>query len=429
MPQKTVRHRKSDLIWLFDFLSLESLSGEQDYVIFLSERDVNIIYQGLKDVDRFQTRVFVDNEGEQYLTVDDTQFTTWQNWVSDLFNHIGEWRMTNEILERIAIAVELLEEQGCCPEAPGGGTMGAGIFPADPSPQGSSSEDRAGDPPPGFADWSEYDTYKCDIAHRILSDMISDIATTFTLGAGATTAITLATLLVTALLTPIGWAALITLAGLALSLFATGVTIATLTTMMEDNREVLVCGMLSGDDVASSIDLFGDVVDLVVNGELGITALGDVAVFLAFNTIMSYASIDSFNRLYVKVPYEIETGQDCAACGAAEWWSCATAGTLIDFDENSITITAFDTGTGTWVASVGSSTIVDWTISLDSGSLTNPASVPTFKASQDDDFGTACGGGDGYPWTNTYNSWPTSFTTKTWQWRSGSAFTVTASWT
>jgi len=424
----TRRHKKSEAIWLFNYPSLAAMSDCADKMVWLSERDLNIIWQATINIDKFRSRVFNSVDGEEYDIVSRDEFSTFQEWVSDLNVNLGGFNMCNEILLGIAQILQQLVDKPCCPGESGGGSRGAGDIPAPPSTQTSTTDDRLGDPPPGFEDWDEYDQFKCDMAHKILDDLIVDMATLFTVGAGVTASVTLATLLLTALLTPIGWAALITLAGVALSLFATGITVSELTSVLEDNRDSLVCGMLSGSSVTDSISFFADVVQDICEADAEISAFGDVPIFLAVNTIMGFASIDSFNRLYEPPPYEIPTGNDCSGCNPP-WWDCITADHVISSGSNFVTFEAFDVGDGNFVASVGKTGLADWGITLVSGSLVAPTDVPTFKASENDDSEFACGAGNAPgSWTTEYNSWPVTFNTQTWQWRSSAVFVVTATW-
>lgn len=217
---------------------------------------------------------------------------------------------TLAVLQAMADSLAALAAKDCCSSTVGGGSAGAGLEPAPANP--FDLDPIEGDPPPGFADWPEYNTYACDMANYILTQMIADIATVFVVGAGAASAAALGTLLLTAIFTPIGWAALVGLAALFFTLLIAGINAATLTELLEDNRDDLVCSMLSGSDVVSKLADFGDAIEIAVAADPTISALGTIAEGLASDFLKSFASPDSFNRLIEKVPYEIPSAEcDC----------------------------------------------------------------------------------------------------------------------
>jgi len=307
------KKRRSDAIWLFNFPSLEALSGDQDQVLFVSERDINIIYQGLKDIDRFITRVFVSAEGDLYTSVDNEQFETFKQWQSDLFNHIGDWRVTNEILIEIRDAILALEGTGCgCGgiEGSDGGSGGAGTAPAPPSGTVTDDEAREGPAPPGFATWPERDQYACDMANYIFDQLLIDVATASSITIGLTAVTELATLLAGLLLTPVGWVALLGIATIMISAAILTGFYSAIITHLEANRDEYVCAILAGTDVGSSISSFSDKVDEILPGDTGFE--DPVTGYIATNFVKSFASIDSFNRLYAKIVVDMPSATcDC----------------------------------------------------------------------------------------------------------------------
>jgi hypothetical protein len=309
-----VKHANTKRIWLYNHPQIESLSDEVNLVIFLSQRDLNIIWNAIQNIGEIQGRVYTEATGNLYTMVDGPQMDAFRNWVAECRNNLGAYLVTNAMLLRIAEAVEALAARECCPTTIGGGSAGAGLEEGPPSDITSTEEDRLGDPPAGFADWEEYDTYKCDMAYFIINQMIADIATATLLAATYTSATALAGALVAALFTPIGWAIMIGLAGLALSLFLLGVEVSLLTTFLEDNKDELVCCMLDGSDVANSITEFGNCIDSLLPEDEAIALWGEVGLYLADQYLTLYATVDSFNRLYTKVPYEIPVGNVCD-CG------------------------------------------------------------------------------------------------------------------
>jgi hypothetical protein len=310
----TVKRTKTDNIWLFDYTSLLGLSAEQDKVLFVSERDLNLIYQGLKDIDRFITRVFVSVTGNMYTSVDNDQFEIFKQWQADLFNHMGDWRMTNELLERIAIAVEGIEASDCgCPGIPGSGSGSAGASTptAPPSPIVSTPEARLGDPPSGHASWEAYDTRKCDAANAIFDNLITDIGTVGTLDILLLSAAEVAGIMVPLLLTPIAWVDLLLLGALAIEVTVLSIALANILTHLEAHRDDYICAMLDGDTVGDSVNSFTSKVDELLPLD---AAFGDpITAYTSTNFVNSFATIDNFNRLYT-IPASVPTGGDCSAC-------------------------------------------------------------------------------------------------------------------
>lgn len=309
----TVKRTKTDNIWLFDYTSLSGLSEDQDKVIFLSERDLNIIYQGLKDIDRFITRIFVSVTGNMYTSVDNEQFEIFKQWQADLFNHLGDWRVTNEILTRIAEAIEEIDTMsGCCGGVEGadGGSSGAGMEPAAPSGVEDTEESHGGPPPPGFSDWDEFDQDKCNWASYALDQMMVDVLTMSSINVAGQSSAALAAILVTLLVTPVGWIILLEIALIMISATLTVGFYSWIHTHLEENKEEYVCALLNGTDVSSSIANFSSAVDTLVAADDNFNALTG---YWASTIIRNLATIDSINRLYDKQPFTPPMA-DCSAC-------------------------------------------------------------------------------------------------------------------
>lgn len=314
---ETVRHRSVETIWLFDYPSLLSLDDCPDRMVWLSQRDLNILWQATTYIDRWRTRVFTSSHGKTYTLASPDEFSEFQEWVSTMRVRLGAYPMCNEILQEIADNLAALVNRPCCPSGGiGGGSFGAGMEEGAPVTQQSGETEREGDPPGGFEDWEEYDTYKCSMANYIIDRIIFDIATAGVLAAGYSGAVALAGALVGALLTPVGWAVLIGLAGLALSWFVLGAEVSLLTSFMESKRDELVCAMVNASNVSSSISDYANVISDSVPEDTGISALGSVAEYIAVGYLKSFATVDSFNGLYDKVPYAIPDAE-CPDCGPA----------------------------------------------------------------------------------------------------------------
>lgn len=316
---RQIRHRNTSLIWLFDYPSLEAMDDCAEHLVWLSERDINMLWNAIQNIDKWRSRVFTSANGNLYETVEDEEFDIFVGWVADLRNNLGAYLMCNELLSEIKDALVALAEKECCPGGGGGGgvgggSRGAGLGPADPTTITSTPTDREGPAPEGFEDWPEFDSYKCNMAHYIINDMISDIATMGLLGASSLTVFALASAFVTAMLTPIGWALMVPIAGLVINLLIVGANVSALTSFLGGKKDELVCAMLDGDTVANSIDSYTDAIDNLVPEDSVISAFGAVAEYLAIRLLSAMATTDSFNRLYKKVAYEIPGGNDCSGC-------------------------------------------------------------------------------------------------------------------
>lgn len=106
-----VRHRDSENKRLFPYQELSTYDDCEELIICLSERSLNIILNALKEVERMRTRVWTLREGDLYFLADDSQFDDFRQWMSDVYNQLGSWVMCNEKLERIAVALETMQQQ------------------------------------------------------------------------------------------------------------------------------------------------------------------------------------------------------------------------------------------------------------------------------------------------------------------------------
>ena len=84
-----VYHRPGDAKVLHDYPLLLSSSGDADRVVFLSERDYNIIHNCLELTAKLRKRVFYTSDGPIYDVVGDTDWLTFVSWVEDLENNLG----------------------------------------------------------------------------------------------------------------------------------------------------------------------------------------------------------------------------------------------------------------------------------------------------------------------------------------------------
>jgi hypothetical protein len=107
---RTVRHRFSENKRLYDYNSLSGMNDCDSLVICLSERSLNIILNSLWKVEEMRTRLYTDHQGEEYTLASEAQFEEFRLWLSQVHNELGSWTMCNEFLERMAIALESIQE-------------------------------------------------------------------------------------------------------------------------------------------------------------------------------------------------------------------------------------------------------------------------------------------------------------------------------
>ena len=310
---KVIRHKSPDSIWLFDFPSLEAMDDCPELQVWLSERDIQIILQGLKDVHRYQSRVFVESEGQSYTTVDATQFETFQGWVSDMFNNIGGYQMCNEIMQGILEALQAIADRECCPTGGAGsgvfnsGSRGSGI-----SAQPASTYEESGEiPPSGFSTWEEYRQHKCNAANDIVLALKVDLLSFSNLIPGEGTFTAILSGLVAVMLTPIPYDDLAYIVGL-LTVGAIEYSfLAELSAEIEDNANSLVCILYGASDATVAQEDFRTEVNSIIDGmdiiELGKDWLKDI--------IVGMTPFDVFNRLFSNVSTTTQDS-DCSACGA-----------------------------------------------------------------------------------------------------------------
>jgi hypothetical protein len=106
---ETIRHRSTENKVLFDYNKVSSLPVGKDRVIFLSERDYYILLNSIEHIGKFRKRVYTAYSGEVYTICTDEQWYNFQWAVEDLETSLGGWIMSNEFLERIAIATEAIQ--------------------------------------------------------------------------------------------------------------------------------------------------------------------------------------------------------------------------------------------------------------------------------------------------------------------------------
>lgn len=169
-----------------------------------------------------------------------------------------------------------------------------------------------GTPPPGYDNWIHYQGVKCDIAWWIVNNIISDISWIRAVGVGTITfagfAVGLTSVLSAGTLTGI-------IAGV-IGIVAFGVAIlASLSTVLAENTEDLVCEIVTGETTAESISNFKTLIATLLDAETA----DPTARFLLKQFVNHWMDTSQFNLLYAEFTeveaHQFPTGHDCSGCG------------------------------------------------------------------------------------------------------------------
>lgn len=311
---ETVTHNKPQSIWLFDYPSLLSMDDCPELLVLLSERDVNIIYNSVLNIDRFRSRVFNDREGNNYEIVTLDEFSQFQEFVSDMKVNLGAYNMCNELLERIAEALEgmVSMSSGCCGgiEGVSGGSAGSGMEDAPPSDTVDNEGSHSGSPPPGYSTWDEFDQEKCNWAQYIYDQIIADVATMSLVVIGTTGATGLAGILIPLLTNPVGWVLILSIATTMIAATVEAAFYGWISTHLDTYRDDYICSMLDGEDVGDSVSNFASRVDVNLADDANFNSLTG---YWASTILKGLGNVGSFNRMYDKQSLDIPDA-DCP-CG------------------------------------------------------------------------------------------------------------------
>jgi hypothetical protein len=111
MPNRVVKHRSEEGKPLYEFPAVASYSDCPDRLVCLSERDYNIILNALRPVEKMQTRVYLQQVGDDlYEVVSDEQFREFRSWINVIYERMGFFVECNEYLSRIADSLEAMVE-------------------------------------------------------------------------------------------------------------------------------------------------------------------------------------------------------------------------------------------------------------------------------------------------------------------------------
>lgn len=309
MAQRRVIHRNSQTVWLFDYPSMLAMDNIANRLIFLSERDWNMIWQATKDIDLWQSRVWVEANNENYLTVDDTQFETFGQWVSDMRIHLGDFEMIEEVLAEIRDAIQALVDKPCCPDGSTSGSFGSGSAEVPPNPydQGSAG----GVPPDGFSSMEEFDAYKCNRAEDILNALKADLIGLSGLVYSGASPTGIVGTLVVFMLSPIPFDELVALAAYLIYSAYSYSFLAEMAALIEDNQDDLRCLLYNADTVGDAVsDFMGEIETLAL---AHYTTMDDAE--WTVGAVDYFMTNDNFNKLFENIPTVSQDAVcDCGEC-------------------------------------------------------------------------------------------------------------------
>lgn len=315
MP-RVVTHKNPNTIWLFDYPSLASMATCKEIIVCLSERELNIIYQSTKDIDRWSTRLFTDKQGTSYTIAEPEEFEEFQGWVSDLRISLGDYNVCNELLERIAEALETMNANASATSNSSGGcgcgSRGTGSSAIPPNPW--DVEDNPETPPDGFEDMEEFNNHRCRVAGRAIDDLISDfnsISVTSIVGVLFTA---FASLIGAVLLTPVPFDDLLIIAAALITGGLAASYLSTMASTMVTNREELVCILATAPSSSEAQSLLeGRLQELAAD-----FVIGEFDEGLINQVIDAMVTSDLTNRLFEPGEQWENEDEDCSGCGEEE---------------------------------------------------------------------------------------------------------------
>ena len=223
-----------------------------------------------------------------------------------------------------------------------GGAPGASP-PLSPVDVGLPGE-HVGPPPDGFASWTEYETYKCDVAKWLIQQVDADL--TWMLSADLV-GIT-ATGLAIALITPVPFDEVIILVGLIAAIIAQGAMASALTDMIaaiDDDFSEIMCAMYEAETATEAQTDLGTAIDTAVDGESS-----DPWAGLMKSVLKTMFGSHNLNKLFVRDNSLADSdwlpSGNCSGCAE----ECAEVsiddGTLIDHSPPFITVQSVQLGSG-----------------------------------------------------------------------------------
>jgi len=306
---------------------------------------------------------------------------------------------------------------GCSGSSGSCGSGGAGSN--DDPPSTTDTSDRNEDPPPGFADWDEYDAYKCDVAYWIVSQVQESLNNWYTFSWNnllGLSAAEVAAVLSSLTVAPVPGARFVAVVGAILAGISLGMSL-----ILDDILAVLAAEF--DEFVCALVDAPNEPMAELAFQQVFQDNIGDVSFpyrLVATAVFNLFGAADSLNDLFDEnVTINFPGGNDCSSCNP-QWWE-ARIGTVIQWDEDSVELQAIQAGDGKYLICLVPTVVVELNSSMNGGTPT-----ATFSTAVDFDDNRN-GSGDGSPWDlkldGVFNNGP--YTCKTLQYRSDTDFAVT----
>lgn len=296
-------------------------------------------------------------------------------------------------LAGIKLAIQNME---CC-----GGNSGSRGSGTQDSP--ASTYDETEDfetPPPGFADWEEYRSHKCNSAQDILNALKADLLGLSGVAYAGSSPSALVGTLTVFLLTPIPFDDLISLAAY---LIATGYNytfLATISGEIETNNENLLCILYSSANAEDAKSDFLAEIETLSNAVFP-NPTDATWTSSAVEYMLTY---DSFNKLFESGP-TIEQSADCSSCGGTEFTAYNCLYMVEGGETQSPTYLEQDAiaGGSNYIWAIGWIEADERTFTVVSGSLTASGDWPSGLQAIDDTANN-CGVGNTGSWANMYST-------------------------
>lgn len=343
------------VVYNFDEL-WTSYSGDRCGVFFLSQRDISILVSALRfagwrsrwvggdnpdwprDLLRNQDRL---EDLETALTYIDGLLEVLMSDCGANFAFDGLYAIAQAILNKPCcsgdISISVIQEV----------TTGGNTVYGTQTPGGLSGPAGEGDPPEGFASWSEYYTHKCALANSLadgFSDSLSFLSTVSLVNLVALASLLGVHLGIVALFPP---SAIPVVIGALIAMGASLGVLNTLSGWLVDNKQDVVCALYNSENVQDAVDA------LIAVVATGLTALGiSASLHPTITTIvLALANTDNLNALFdanVNLTYPDADCSDCEElpCG----WTVAL-GSIVSREELSA---------GRWQVTFGSAPNTDY---------------------------------------------------------------------
>lgn len=192
----------------------------------------------------------------------------------------------------------------------GGGTGGAGNTEGPPTQEVSDTPTQT--PPAGFADWAEYEVYKCSVAALIVNQAKSDTENAQLINWVGVVLSSALPGFIALLVSPMPGDEIMFIVGLCIAAIALGIPIFTgANQALAQGHDDYVCALISADNVGDAISNWENVTEEQIADQ----GLDPAVAYYVRAWLNSFANNDNFNRLFEKdtsINYPPEACPDCS---------------------------------------------------------------------------------------------------------------------